>query len=208
MSQIFIQWKKPSGWFGRLLARMLNISHSKGTNWGLQHIVIEQNSTILDVGCGGGWMVHRLAGIAAQGKVYGIDFYEDCVTVSHKTNRQWVEKGRVEIQLASVSHLPFPDGMFNLVSAVNSHYYWPDLANDMHEVFRVAKPGGRFIIIGEAYKGGKFERRDQKWADWVNMTYLSFDELRELFSTTGYVDIQIFDQYDKGWICAIGAKPL
>ena len=51
--------------------------------------------------------------------------------------------------------MPFPDGVFDLVTAVETHYFWPDMAADMREVFRVLKPGGGFILIAEAYKGAK-----------------------------------------------------
>jgi ubiquinone/menaquinone biosynthesis C-methylase UbiE len=35
----------------------------------------------------------------------------------------------------SVSHLPFADQMFDLVTAAETHYYWPDMNADMQEVF-------------------------------------------------------------------------
>lgn len=44
--------------------------------------------------------------------------------------------------------------MFDLATAVETHYYWPDLNADMQEVLRVLKPVGTLIIIAEAYKGG------------------------------------------------------
>jgi ubiquinone/menaquinone biosynthesis C-methylase UbiE len=65
-----------------------------------------------------------------------------------------IKMGRVEVRHGSVSCLPFSDNMFGLVTAVDSHYYWPDLAADMREVLRVLKPGGQMMIIGEGYKGG------------------------------------------------------
>jgi ubiquinone/menaquinone biosynthesis C-methylase UbiE len=51
--------------------------------------------------------------------------------------------GRIEVRPASVSQLPFQDGMFDLVTEVETHFWWPDLAADVHEVFRVVKPGGK-----------------------------------------------------------------
>ena len=37
--------------------------------------------------------------------------------------------------------------MFDLVTAVETQYYWPDLAHDMREILRVLKPGGRFLCL-------------------------------------------------------------
>jgi ubiquinone/menaquinone biosynthesis C-methylase UbiE len=207
MTKLLNQWRKPTGCLGRLLAWVLNISHAKVNDWGLKHISIEKHYTILDVGCGGGMTVRKLAGIATEGKVYGIDFSEECVTVSRRTNKQLIKMGRVEIRQGSVSCLPFSDDMFDLVTAVDSHYYWPDLVADMQEVLRVLKPGGRLVIIGETYKGGRYDGRDRKFVELVNLAYHSVNELGELISRAGYSDVQMFEEYDRGWICGIGSKP-
>ena len=202
------QWRKPTGRLGRLIAWVLNISHSKGMLWGLQHITPETNFSILDVGCGGGKFVHELAGIVTEGKVYGIDYSEACVAVPQRTNRRWIKMGRTQILCGSVSAIPFPDRMFDLVTAVNSHYYWPDLIQDMREVLRGLKSGGRLVLIGESYKGGKYEKRDRKFIKLVNLAYYSVNEPRELFSSAGFSDVQIHEAYERGWICGIGEKPL
>ncbi len=86
ISKLLNQARKPTGWLSRLILRDFNRHHSKLTDWGLKRIAIEKHDTILDVGCGGGLTVHKLAGIATEGKVYGIDFSEESVTVSHRTN--------------------------------------------------------------------------------------------------------------------------
>jgi ubiquinone/menaquinone biosynthesis C-methylase UbiE len=207
MKILFNQWRKPTGLPGKLLAWVLNISHSRVNDWGLKHIAIEKQYTLLDVGCGGGITVRKLAGIATQGKVYGIDFSEESVTVSRRTNNQLIKEGRVEIRHGSVSDLPFSDGMFDLVTAVDSHYYWPHLVADMKEVLRVLKPAGNLLIIGETYKGGKYRDRDRKFVQMVNLAYLSTSELGDLISQAGYSDVHMFEEYDRGWICGIGRKP-
>ena len=206
-SKFFNQWRKPTGRLGRMLAAVLNASHSRGTKWGLQHVPVEKNSIILDVGCGGGAFVRDLARITITGKVYGIDFSEDCVVVARRTNRRAIRMGRVEILHGSVSSLPFPDGMFDLVTAVNSHYYWPNLVSDMQEVLRVLKSGGHLVLIGESYRGGKYEKRDRKFLELVNAAQYSIRELADLVSSTGYSDVQMFEEYEKGWLCCVSRKP-
>src|SRR5579863_1781963 len=103
------QCKKPTGLFGRLTLWRMNKSHSKLTDWGLTHTTIELGFTVLDVGCGGGRTISKLAAIAAQGKVYGIDFSEESVAASRRYNAQAMRDGRVQIHLADVEKLPFPD---------------------------------------------------------------------------------------------------
>ena len=44
------------------------------------------------------------------------------------TTRHAVRVGRVEIHLADVGKLPFPDSMYDLVTGVETHFWWPDIA--------------------------------------------------------------------------------
>jgi SAM-dependent methyltransferase len=178
------------------------------TNWGLSHLSIGKQDTILEIGCGGGGAVNKLAKIATNGKVYGIDFSDESVMVSRMTNKQFVQMGRVEIQQSSVSCLPFFDNMFDLVTAVNTHYYWPDLVNDMQEILRVLKPSGKLIIIGSLYEGGKDDKRNQKYAELIEIAFPSINELREIFLKVGYSEVQTFEKNNQGWMCVIGTKPL
>jgi ubiquinone/menaquinone biosynthesis C-methylase UbiE len=203
------QCLKPAGWLGRLVLWEMNLHHSKLTDWGLAHTSVEKHYIILDVGCGGGRTVSKLAVAAAQGKVYGIDFSEESVAASKRTNASWIDMGRVEINYGSVSQLPFSKATFDLVSAVETHFWWPDLPADMREIFRVLKPGGRLIVVAEVYKGATtgVSRLAEKHAEKTGMKLLSVDEHRELFSRTGYSDVQVIEEPTKGWICAVGKKP-
>jgi SAM-dependent methyltransferase len=203
------QCQKPTGWLGRLILRNMNSRHSKVTDWGLSHISIEKQSTVLDVGCGGGRTVSKLAA-ATQGKVYGVDFSKESVAVANRTNQQWINLARVEIQEGSVSQLPFPKDTFDLITAVETHFWWPDLPADMREVFRVLKPGGTLIIIAEIYKGAKTKtaKLAEKYLPLSGLNLLSADEHRELFTNAGYSDVRIFEESGKGWICGVGRKPL
>jgi ubiquinone/menaquinone biosynthesis C-methylase UbiE len=186
----------------------MNSRHSKVTDWGLSHISIETHDTVLDVGCGGGRTVSKLAAIATQGKVYGVDYSKESVAVANRTNRQWIDMARVEIRDGSVSQLPFSEDVFDLVTAVETHFWWPDLPMDMREVLRVLKPGGALIIIAEVYKEANttVAKLAEKYASRTGMTLLSVIEHRELFANAGYLDVQVIEEPDKGWICGIGRK--
>ena len=203
------QCQKPRGLLGRYTLWRMNVSHSKLTDWGLGHVSVEKRYTILDVGCGGGKTVSKLAAMATEGKVYGVDFSEESVAVSKKTNARGIEAGRVEIRHSSVSQLPFSDGMFDLVTAVETHFWWPDLPGDTREISRIVKPGGGLILIAEIYKGANTlaAKLAEKYADRSPIKLLSVEEHRELLRNVGFTDVQVVEERAKGWICAVGRKP-
>ena len=204
------QCQKPTGWLGRLVLRNMNSRHSKVTDWGLSHALIGKQDIILDVGCGGGRTVSKLAAIATQGKVYGIDHSTESVAVAMRTNKQWIEIARVEIREASVSRLPFSDGVFDVITAVETHFWWPALPTDLREVLRALKPGGRLIIIAEVYKGAATltSKAAERYSEKTGMALLSVEEHRKLFTDSDYSAVQVITEPSKGWICCIGNRPL
>ena len=206
MEKMVKQSRKPTGKFGRFYARLMNYGHSEVTQWGLSHVSINKNDAILDIGCGGGKTVKSLAKTATEGKIYAIDYSEDCVAVASKINKKLINAGRVEILHASVASLPFSDDSFNLVTAVEAYYFWPDLINNLKEICRVLKPGGSVILINEMYRHEKFEERNAKWARIGDFTYHLPEEFREFLRDAGYPSIQIGVLENKNWVTAIGTK--
>ena len=169
------QCQKPTGWLGRLVVRNMNARHSGVTDWGLARISIEKHFQILDIGCGGGRTVSKLAAVATEGKVYGIDYSAASIEVANKTNRKWIEMGRVDIREGSVSKLPFATDIFDLVVAVETHFWWPDLPGDFRESLRVLKPEGTFAIVAEVYRGAETNtaRLVEKYLPMTGMKLLS-----------------------------------
>jgi len=186
----------------------MNFSHSDLTDWGLSHVTIEKDSTILDVGCGGGRTIQKMAAIATEGSVFGVDYSKGSVAASRATNASLINAGRVEIREASVSDLPFADNNFDLVTAVETQYYWPDLVNDMREILRVLKPGGTLAVVVESYIGSKYEMLHRPVMTLLRSKRLSIDGQKELFAKAGYTGVEVFEEHDKSWLCATGAKPL
>lgn len=186
----------------------MNLGHSKLTDWGLTHISIEKQQTILDVGCGGGETVRKLAAAATQGKVYGIDWSAESVAASARKNAGGIRAGVVEVRQASVSELPFGDGMFDLITAVETHFWWPDLPAGMREIYRVLKRGGKLVIIAEVYKGANTlgAKLAEQFAARTGMAFLSVEEHREIFTAAGFAEIQVIEERGKGWICGVGEK--
>ncbi|MGA7885700.1 MAG: class I SAM-dependent methyltransferase [Acidobacteriaceae bacterium] len=203
------QCRQPHGWLGRWFLRNMNKRHSPLTDWGLSPVAIPPAGTLLDIGCGGGRTIQKLAAAGPKGKVCGIDHSRDSVASTSRLNAEAMARGQVEVRQGSVSALPWPDATFNLATAVETHFFWPDLPADVREVFRVLAPGGQFIVIAEVYRGsGKAAAQMlEKYGHLSGMTLLTAEEHRALLADAGFTQVQVFEQHDKGWICTIGAKP-
>jgi len=185
----------------------MNIGHSGLTKWALGSIDIASDIDALDIGCGGGKTVERLAKIATDGKVVGIDYSPDAVVVARKKNRTFINEGRVEIFQEAVSSMRFSDNAFGLVTAVESHYFWPNLRNDLSEVYRIMKHNGQLLIVGAVYKNGKYDHRNRRFVDAIGMTYLSIEEFREVLEDVGYSEFDALEEKNKGWF-AVKCKKL
>jgi SAM-dependent methyltransferase len=199
------QVKKPDRFAGRFFARMMNGSHAPLTDWAFTHLEIPPDATVLDVGCGGGRTIEKLA--VKAGQVYGVDYASGSVASSRAHNKRLIAEGRVHVEQASVSELPFADDRFDLVTAIETQYYWPNLQGDMKEVLRVLKPGGRLMVVAESYKGARNDAVLGPVMNLLGSSRLSLDDHRALFLAAGYEGVEIDEERARGWICVIGGKP-
>lgn len=186
----------------------MNRRHARVTDWGLQHVAIHDHDTILDVGCGGGRTVAKLAAAASRGKVFGIDYAEESVAAARRTNRQLIGLGRVDIQQASVSNLPFANETFDLVTAIETHFWWQDLLAGMREIHRVLKTGGRILLIAEFYNGGRHAKYADRLAQLTGMASLTLAEHEDILGKAGFTEIRLVEDHARGWICGVGVKQL
>ncbi|PYU00863.1 MAG: hypothetical protein DMG38_06150 [Acidobacteria bacterium] len=130
MSSRVNQCSKPSGWLGRSTLWRMNASHSNLTDWGLQHVSIANHYTILDVGCGGGRTVSKLAAMATQGKVYGVDYSEESVAA---TKRERTRTGSNSAAL-KCGTAPFPSCRLSLMTDGKRSILFYKLPGNMQEL--------------------------------------------------------------------------
>ena len=203
---IIKQAGNPTGRFGRLFVTSMNRGHNALTKWGLRHLNITSKTAILDIGCGGGKTVNRLAKIALDGYVCGVDYSDASVAASTTANKGLIRGGRVEILKASVSSLPFPAAMFDVVTAIETCYFWPDFQENLREIHRVLKPGGMVVLVNEAYKNIKFEKRNSSISKACKFSYYLPSEFEEFLKKAGFSQVRIEVIKKKNWITVMGKK--
>lgn len=195
----FENTRRPEGFGGKLMVSMMNLGHAALAKWGLQHLEVPEGAAVLDCGCGGGANIKKLLEKAAQGSVKGIDYSEVSVEKSRSLNASAISAGRCEIMQANVAQLPFEDNSFDLVTAFETVYFWPELPACFREVGRVLRPGGTFFICNECGE-------DNKWTDIVSgMKIYTADELTQVLTKAGFTDI-VMHKNNKGWLCATARK--
>jgi ubiquinone/menaquinone biosynthesis C-methylase UbiE len=165
---------------GRMMLRFMNFGHAPLTNWGLSHVSFNEGMTMLDIGCGGGATLQRLLKRSSNAKAYGIDISEESVAKAKEVNKELLDE-QVFICQGTASQLPFEDATFDLVTAVETVYFWPDLSKCLKEVRRVLKHDGQFAIMVEV------PDPDSMWTKVVEgMTAYTPDELKSLLDDAGF----------------------
>lgn len=106
----------------------------------------KKNSSVLDIGCGAGRTTFPLVEIGH--KVVGVDITPAMIKTAKKLSKEL--KIKAEFQEGDATKLPFKDQSFdNALFSFNGWCQVPGSDNRLRvleQVFRVIKPGGRFIF--------------------------------------------------------------
>lgn len=200
MTKFFSQCARPEGFLGRVMLRFMNFGNAPLTNWGLSLVKIQDGWTMLVIGCGGGATLKRLLKRSDGAKVFGIDISEQSVAKARQVNANLLDK-QVFVTQGSAEELPYQDNMFDLVTAVETVYFWPNLPNCLQEVIRVLKPGGSFAIMVEVLDG------DSMWTNVVEgMTAYSPEQLKQMLDEAGFNQTEIHRK-KPSYATIIGMKP-
>ena len=189
LRKFFSNCGKPQGTMGKVVVAMMNRGHADIAAWGFSHLDLQGNEQVLDCGCGGGANVAVFLRMVDEGHVTGLDYSTVSVEKARAVNRAAIDAGRCEIVQGNVQELPFGDGQFDVVTAFETVYFWPEIACCFAEVHRVLKSGGVFMITNETTgKTGAHE----KWQKLVDgMSVYTGEELEALLIGAGFARVEV-----------------
>jgi len=116
---------------------------------------LEGNEYVLDVGCGLGKMTIGIAKHLKDGKIVGIDIWNKIEIPGSSPEKAYKNaeiegvQEKVEFKYGNVLEIPFPDETFDLVtssSVLNNLSGMDAKSKALDEIYRVLKPGGRFLL--------------------------------------------------------------
>lgn len=180
---------------GHLTLMSMNLAHRGLHRWGLEAAQVGERDRALDIGCGGGAVVHRLLR-ATKAEVGAVDHSPTALVHTRRLCADAVESGRLRAVEASVEDMPFKDGYFDVATAFETVYFWPDLVAGLTEVHRVLRPGGRLVIVNEVV--------DQPYADRLarrfGMNLPDGEALRAACEAAGFTQVEVERRPRRGWL--------
>ncbi|MBN2562147.1 MAG: methyltransferase domain-containing protein [Phycisphaerae bacterium] len=102
---------------------------------------------LLDIGSGTGTWTAMVAGSPMLSRrIVGLDYSARMCSVAHGKAKQ-IGDGAPEFVNGDAEHLPFADGLFDVVTCSHSFHHYPHQAETIREMHRVLRTGGRLMLI-------------------------------------------------------------
>ncbi|MSU75591.1 MAG: class I SAM-dependent methyltransferase [Candidatus Magasanikbacteria bacterium] len=153
----------------------------------------------LDVACGTGEIIYRLAREFPETQFDGVDFTTGMIKKAQEKTRAL---HNVSFQEADVAILPFPDNSFDVILCSDAFHHLPQPEIVLKEVNRILKKGGLFLLVDPACEG-LFPRlifnNLFKWIEHAHHYYRR-TELRKLFARHGFKVTDIFTYYFQNFL--------
>ncbi len=120
----------------------------------LRRLLGEGSGRCLDLGCGGGRALQTLIGL--EWTPVGVDESSDQLRIARRRH------AHVELVQSNARPLPFGDATFEAAISTFTHTDTDHFRELVQEVFRVLKPGARFVYVGNhpCFIGATQEQRD------------------------------------------------
>ena len=142
------------------------------------HFGLTAGTSLLDVGCAKGFMLHDLAALISGIVVKGVDVSEYAISNA-------MEDMKPHVQVADARNLPFADKSFDVVISINTIHNLKREAcgQALREIERVSRKGS-FVTV-DAYRTDQEKERMLAW-NLTGLTIMHVDEWVAFFKDVGY----------------------
>ncbi|MCC5655480.1 class I SAM-dependent methyltransferase [Nostoc sp. XA010] len=110
----------------------------------LEYIDLPESANVLDIGCGTGRLLERLATQFPDLQAIGLDLSANMLRVARQSNRH---RPRLIYVEGKAESLPFADAQFDGVFSTISFLHYLEPNQVLSEIARVLSPGGRFYLV-------------------------------------------------------------
>ncbi|MCU1331577.1 MAG: SAM-dependent methyltransferase [Candidatus Angelobacter sp.] len=160
--------------------------HSDITEQTLALMEIQPADRILDLGCGTGWASRRMARVAPNGEVVGLDVANEMLRRAEQASSAF---RNVRYVWGSAENIPEADNAFNKVLSVESFYYYADQGKALDELRRVMATEAKLFILINLYKDNHYSLR---WVTELKVPVqaLSEAEYKALLEKHGFKNVE------------------
>jgi SAM-dependent methyltransferase len=107
------------------------------------------DKVVLEIGCGrGGFSISLTQKFPSVLKLFACDYSETALSIGEAST---TKSGRLTWQKEDIQALSFPDDHFHTVISCETIEHVPRPMKALEEIYRVLKPGGRFILTCPNY---------------------------------------------------------
>jgi len=118
---------------------------------------VEPHHDVLDLACGTGDIAFLLAAKIKSGQVVGVDITPGMLEIAEK-RRQALGVGNMCFEQGDILRLSYPDDRFDRITTGYGVRNVPSIPGLLREVFRLLKPGGRFLSLDFGKPPSRFYR--------------------------------------------------
>jgi SAM-dependent methyltransferase len=142
------QLAHPEGEIGRAVGDYMSQHNATVSAAAWKRLDLRKGDRVLEVGFGNGKLIPALLALEADLAYTGIEISETMLAEAKAFNRALVDANRIDLRLASVEAMPFPDYSFDRATIVNTIYFLPNPERALGELHRVLRPGGVLTAAG------------------------------------------------------------
>lgn len=140
------QFGNPRGFIGKVCCFIMNTINKAMYLTIISAVKADCKSKILEIGYGNGYLIQLLYKKTGA-TIYGIDSSSDMLEIAGKRNRKVIAKKKIHLSVGDCCNLKFQDKMFDIVTSVNTIYFWSDPVIGLSEIYRTLKENGVFYNV-------------------------------------------------------------